>query len=79
MTTATVKFTGTLSSKRFNDARNMVKTLGGKYDADTKTWTVDLDPETYSGVQPFRFADSDLDSLVCAYGATVERSSEVAA
>ena len=69
-TAATITFGGRLSAKRFRDAIDMVKVLGGTYDADERSWTVALGDD-YCGQQPKVFAAGDLKVLADMYGASV--------
>ena len=68
--TATIKFTGHLSTKRFRDAKGIGEMLGGTYDPAEKAWTVALG-EDYRGQQPQIFVEKDLRDLATAYGAEV--------
>ena len=69
----TVRFEyGSLSAKRFRDAVKLVKELNKKegtssrYDADAKTWHVELPDDSLHGL-------ADLRTLAYIYNAEVER------
>jgi len=69
-----VRFEGHgLSGKRFRDAVDYVKGIGGyegssaEYDAATRAWTVTLDPGANRAL-------ADLQTVVRAYGAIAQRA-----
>ena len=71
----TVTFTGRLSGKRFNDAKQLVKgKLNGQYDAATRAWTVTLDESEWDAVHGV----STLRTLAESYDATIEPASGTA-